>query len=365
MKTSDSGPRPQLARSQERTAAATRRIEWADCAKGLSIIGVCLMHVVTGVPGGMETPWFWVSTVLDPLRMPLFFLISGMFAHRIISWNVETLWFRRLWFLLIPYLVYSPVQAVTRLYIEDSLSLTHVVKAVIVGDPGLWFLYTLMAYNLAAVLLRRQPPWLAVALSFVPAIVAAMAGLMVIQGVYQALTYAPIFFLGLHYRSLFFSISHHAGQLLSVAAAVVLFALGELLYRGMDIYYFEGWSEIIASQQSMLMQVRILAAVPMGIMLAVWISYLPVLKSIFGFVGRNTLPIYVSHHAFLALFDLIIYPHLWETQPQLRPSIENPDLRVLWGILICITAGAVFYGLSKVPVVKWTMYPPPLRKPAR
>ena len=82
------------------------------------------MHVVTGVPGGMETPWFWVSTVLDPLRMPLFFLISGMFAHRIISWNVETLWFRRLWFLLIPYLVYSPVQAVTRLYIEDSLSLT-------------------------------------------------------------------------------------------------------------------------------------------------------------------------------------------------------------------------------------------------
>ena len=33
----------------------TNRLLWADCAKGLSIIAVCYMHVVTGVPGGQAS----------------------------------------------------------------------------------------------------------------------------------------------------------------------------------------------------------------------------------------------------------------------------------------------------------------------
>src|SRR5699024_708546 len=64
------------------TPRKANRVEWADTAKGLSIIGVCLMHIVTAVPDGTSTPLGLLSSFLDPLRMPLFFLVSGLFAHR-------------------------------------------------------------------------------------------------------------------------------------------------------------------------------------------------------------------------------------------------------------------------------------------
>lgn len=343
-------------------ATPRMRVGWADCAKGLSIIGVCLMHVVTGVPGAVETRWGDVSSVLDPLRMPLFFLVSGLFAHRIITRNLEDLWYRRLWFLLVPYLVFTPVQAAARLYIMETLTWQNVIKAIVLGDPGLWFLYTLMLYNVAAVLLRRQPPWLAVALSFVPVLVASMGGLMQFQSVHQALMYAPAFFIGLHYRTVLFALSKRAFHIPTVLLALGAFMAWEFVYRWTEKFYFEGWNEVVAGQQSLLSLVRTLTAIPLGVILAVWISKTPIIEKIFGFVGRHTLPIYVSHHAALMLFDLRIYPYLWEEQPQLRPMIEDPNTRVLWGIAICVVAGALFYGISKVPVLKWTMYPPPLKK---
>src|SRR5699024_7156213 len=97
------------------TPRKANRVEWADTAKGLSIIGVCLMHIVTAVPDGTSTPLGLLSSFLDPLRMPLFFLVSGLFAHRVLERTLGDLWYRRLWFLLVPYLVFTPFQALIRL----------------------------------------------------------------------------------------------------------------------------------------------------------------------------------------------------------------------------------------------------------
>lgn len=342
--------------------AASGRVNWADCAKGLSIIGVCLMHVVTGAPGGTDTAWGPISSFLDPVRMPLFFLVSGLFAHRVITRNLEDLWYRRLWFLLVPYLIFTPFQAASRFYIYDELTWQNVVRAVIVGDPGLWFLYTLMVYNIAAVVLRRQPPWLAVTLSFVPALVAAMSGLMVHQSVHQAFMYGPIFFIGLHYRWVFFQLARRAFHLPTIAWALLLFAGWEAVYRGMQAFYFDGWDEAVAGQQAVLALVRTVTAAPMGVIIAVWLSRIPVVEKMIGFVGRHTLPVYVSHHATLTFFDFYVYPRLWESHPAWRHLIDDPNTRIIWGLLICIAVGGLFYGISKIPVLKWCLYPPPLRR---
>lgn len=353
---------PPAGRSNPLQAVSRRRVAWADSAKGLSILGVGFMHIVTGAPHGEQTTWATVSSILDPLRMPLFFLVSGLFAHRVITRNLEDLWFRRLWFLLIPYLIYTPIQAGMRLYIMDALNITNLIQAIFLGDPGLWFLYTLMVYNIAAVLLRRQPPYLAFLMSLLPALVASMSGMMMYQSVYQALLYAPVFFLGLHYREFFFGLSRRAFHLPTVAGVLALFVVWELVYRGAETYYFEGWDETVSGQQSVLGLVRTMTAVPMGVILAVWISRTPVISRVFNFVGRNTLPIYVSHHAVLMTFDLFLYPYLWGEYPELRGFIDDANTRILCGIVIFILTSAIFYGVSKTPILKWTLYPPPLTR---
>lgn len=50
--------------AQSAQPAGGKRVAWADTAKGFSILAVCLMHVVTLVPGGMETSWGAAKTAL-------------------------------------------------------------------------------------------------------------------------------------------------------------------------------------------------------------------------------------------------------------------------------------------------------------
>ncbi|WP_186277142.1 acyltransferase family protein [Corynebacterium anserum] len=337
-----------------------QRVDWADSAKGLSIIGVCLMHVVTGVDGGTLTAWGHFSTLLDPLRMPLFFLVSGLFSHRVITRDLTDLWYRRLWFLLVPYLIYTPVQAAIRLDFMEELTASNLIKAIIVGDPGLWFLYTLMLYNIAAVLLRHQPPWLALLISTVPLFVGCMSGAVMEQGYRQAMMYAPIFFAGLHYRQVIFTVAAKASHVKVVVSAFVVFALWELIYRGLEFYYFQGWDEKIAGETSILALVRTFTAVPLGIIIAVWISHTPVLSTFVNFVGRNTLPIYVSHHAALTFTNTVIVPWMAEQTPGMAEALASPHVSILLGLATCVVSGAVFYFVGKTPILKWTLFPPAL-----
>ena len=63
-------------------------MDWADVAKAISIIGVVLLHAILVVPGGEDTYLRAFYLLLDPIRMPLFFMISGLFSHRVVSRNL-------------------------------------------------------------------------------------------------------------------------------------------------------------------------------------------------------------------------------------------------------------------------------------
>ncbi len=65
----------------------TQRLHWADTAKALAVVLVVVYHVslttLKNLAPGMaydEQPWGILSTWLLPVRMPLFFLISGVLA---------------------------------------------------------------------------------------------------------------------------------------------------------------------------------------------------------------------------------------------------------------------------------------------
>jgi len=60
------------------------RFDWVDAAKGFCMVLVVLLHVAgwyeVEVNEGEPTLWFGVSETFAPLRMPLFFFISGFLA---------------------------------------------------------------------------------------------------------------------------------------------------------------------------------------------------------------------------------------------------------------------------------------------
>ncbi|MGP5298855.1 acyltransferase family protein, partial [Corynebacterium variabile] len=254
-------------------APAANRLLWADCAKGLSIIAVCYMHVVTGVPGGQDSGWHWFNDVMDPIRMPMFFLISGLFAHRVIERTLGDLWYRRLWFLLVPYLVFTPVQAAIRIDMVEDVTWQNLGRAILFGDPGIWFLYALMVFNIAACLLRRVPPLVAVGLSAIPAVCIVAAGLTQYNEITHITAYMPAFFLGLHFRVVFFRLAARATDWRVILGAVAAYVGWEwVMDLLVDHVNPDGWTTAEAGLINLTGMVRILTAVPAGIIVAVWIS---------------------------------------------------------------------------------------------
>lgn len=348
------------------TFTGGNRLLWADCAKGMSIIAVCYMHVVTGIPGASQTGWHWLNDFMDPIRMPMFFLVSGLFAHRVIERTLGDLWYRRLWFLLVPYLVFTPFAASIRLVIDDKFSVPNLLRAIVVGDPGTWFLYVLIVFNILVCLTRRLPPWGAVVLSVVPALVVALTQMASYNEITHITQYLPAFFLGLHFRTVFLHLARQAKDPRVIIAFVVLYVGWECVYGLVaDIVNPDGWSEVERSVMSIMGLVRTVTAVPLGILVAVWISRIPGVRRVFSSIGRNTLPVYVSHQIVLFLVNSQLLPWLAETNPDTFGFVMELHPRVIIGLLTCALSGYLFYRLGKVPRVRWILYPPPLPRRRR
>lgn len=63
-----------------------------------------LLHITLKVPGADQTWLATLNTFLDPLRLPLFFLVSGYFSYKVFCYSFPELFIRRLWFFSYPIL---------------------------------------------------------------------------------------------------------------------------------------------------------------------------------------------------------------------------------------------------------------------
>lgn len=94
--------------------SAQKRLMWPDVAKGISILGVVLLHIGIGVPEGESTWLYQVNTWLDPLRMPLFFVVSGYFSTKILNYTLRDVLIKRVWFFFVPYLLWVSIELWTK-----------------------------------------------------------------------------------------------------------------------------------------------------------------------------------------------------------------------------------------------------------
>ncbi|MFE9958282.1 pyridoxal-phosphate dependent enzyme [Micromonospora sp. NPDC005299] len=290
-----------------RTEQPAGRVVWADVAKGACIILVVLWHVIVKhylridwridlpVPGA----WGLLGEQLLPLRMPLFFTLSGIFSANAVArpWRVagrpriaRNLYLYATWLL-----IHTALLALVPDFPTDrATSLDGLLAQLTVTPSNLWYLYALALYFALAKALRRvHPAVLLVAAGALSAV--AATGLLDSPGnrgqVYQNLVF---FLAGVHLRP-------HLQRWAAGASARRLAGTGTayaVALAAMALAGTEGWPGV-----RLLVSV---VAVAFGVTAAARVARLRVVGGALARLGRRTLPIYVIHMPVLALLHRLL-----------------------------------------------------------
>ncbi|MFI6762198.1 acyltransferase family protein [Micromonospora sp. NPDC050417] len=318
----------------------TPRVRWADVAKGVCIILVVSWHVVIkhylqitwhlGVP--LPGLWGKLGEQLLPLRMPLFFTISGVFAANAVTrpWRAtarsriaQFLYLYAIWLL-----IHTAILALApQLPTDRANSVSGLLEQLTITPSNLWYLYALALYFTFAKVAYRLPP--AVLLTAAAALsVITAAGLLATPGnrggVYQNLVF---FLAGLHLRPYVERWAATATRRrLGLTFAVYAVALVAMAVAGA-----ETWPGVW-----LLVSVT---AVLFGITAAVRVGQWRVVGGALASLGRRTLPVYVIHMPVLALLHRLLVGPLSELGDagQFLVALGDPILLTSVVVALCLT----------------------------
>ncbi|MFZ4841134.1 CapA family protein [Mycetocola saprophilus] len=298
----DLGPCPEAL-----TAGGKARLLWPDVAKGLLIILVVFWHTVVKsylqvdwrLPVPIAGAWGLVADITYPVRMPLFFLISGCFAASALARPWGAVFRGRVVRFLYLYLLWTLIHMATMWAFPDfptlvPRSVAEFIEAITISPPNTWYLYALALYFVIAKSLRRLPRW-------IPLGVAALLSIAVGAGLIDIVSNRGSLIANL----LFFLIGAYASRNILrftsrprpiLAAGLLLGYLGAFaLVRMSSVESVPGVLPGLA-----------LIGVLMGLSIAPLLAGLPRLGRGLAFLGARTLPIYVIHMPILALIDALI-----------------------------------------------------------
>ncbi|OUM40855.1 acyltransferase family protein [Arthrobacter sedimenti] len=275
------------------------RFVWADVIKGVCIVLVVLVHVTNkqypAVSGPESVHAFWdvLSRGLNPVRMPLFFLMSGFLAAPSINRPWSKVLQRRVaqpYYLYVVWLVLSGAFYAALAAPVDGMgaaSLSGVLRSLAFPSSSLWYLYALGAYFLFAKALAGLPRPASMAIAVSLAVVASMWPLTVQLGVVGNFVF---FVIGAYFPRLVEATADRACPSRALIAAC--------LYLGVVGLYVAGADDIAGVRPAA-------AAVATwgGVTVVAVLARFSWLAKVGQFVGRNTLPVYVLHLPLLALLS--------------------------------------------------------------
>jgi uncharacterized membrane protein YcfT len=278
------------------SAEIVSRLAWVDAAKGLSIVLVVLHHTVyfLDTSGLAPAPIVAGNEELASLRMPLFFLASGLLVAGPLAAPWRTLLHKRVAFFLWLYLLWTLIRFTffatlvpSGIDPDDSADPMNVFLALVLPGPSMWFLYALALFSVIGKLLLRVP--VAAQLGVSAALSAlAGAGLLDFDSRWVAICRFLFFFLlGWHARQLIEDLARSSSLAKVMAAALVcVAAAGGAVALGVRTVPGVAWALNCA-------------AVVFGVLFAAWISRYAMGRPLVA-LGRRTLPIYLTHMLWLA-----------------------------------------------------------------
>lgn len=366
--------------------SANQRMDWPDIAKGLSILGVVLLHVTMAIPEAENTFVAQLNLLLDPLRMPLFFLVSGFFAVKVLNQSFSQLFRGRLWFYAVPYLCWVPVNLYA-FNLEANLAVGRpfseidwYLESILSGENMYWFLFMLVLFNIALWATKKLPAWTIAAVVLAPWLF--MPVFSELELVRKSLIYMPAFFIGAYFRPLISKFAASATQATIVVFAFALYVAGlavgafadsirnresygltmQLLIRFKDAFATSLGGQLTPADLDHIPAVLIrLFSLPIGIVLCVWLAKIGPVKVVLKFLGRHTLPIYIGHALGLTLiFRLGLRPqlvHIDNTSPNMW---QWSGTWMLIAFVCALLGSYIVYLISRIPIVGWTVVPPRL-----
>jgi uncharacterized membrane protein YcfT len=317
------------------TGPAVREV-WIDAGRGIAVLLVVLYHAARwfGV-----TEWEQVNDYVSSVRMPFFFMISGMLAYRIgvaglagTTWR--TLWDRRLRLYLWVFVIWEVIGTACYLIgfalrgspLGFGPMLRDLLLAPVRPQFELWFIWALALFCVTARLLRSLDWRWHLMVAVVPSVIALTDGFDLGNvGWNGALKYYAFFVCGMHLRELLLRFARtpwqtRASLLLGWALLAAIVEVAGL--RSVVGVYF------------VLCVVGILAGVALGTFLA--------RSAVLARIGSTTLPVYLGHTPVIIFGSSLVVA--------LTGSAAPPGLP---GLLLVPAAAAAAIGLSWL-AHRWT-----------
>jgi uncharacterized membrane protein YcfT len=279
-----------------RTTAA--RLDWVDAAKGLSILLVVAHHTVWYLQRSGQAPAAVIAAneALASLRMPLFFLASGLFVAGPLAASWRVVLHKRVALFVYLYVIWTIIRFTFFATLvppvvdpDDSANPVALAWALLLPGPSMWFLYALAVFAVVAKLMRPLPVWLQLGAT---GVLSALVGAGLLEFGDTRWTYISrflfFFLLGCYARHLVERVARSTSLLRVVVAMVVcVVSAGAAVALG------------LRSIPGVALALQCFA-VTFGVLFAAWISPYrlgrPLVK-----MGQQTLPIYLTHMLWLAV----------------------------------------------------------------
>jgi acyl-CoA synthetase (AMP-forming)/AMP-acid ligase II/uncharacterized membrane protein YcfT len=340
------------------TRSLLRKLATLDVARGMCMLLVVMMHVdevhYSQIAGHnfIVTLWDLVTSVAKPMRMPTFFLISGVLVGQAVWRPWREIARGRIIFLLYIYLLWSTLGAINTTIAHmpsTGIDLDQIVfgwaKRLIFPQSELWFIYGLLLYFLAARAMRNWPLWLSLGIA---ALLSAFA---------EKLGGPPLTYLA---RSLLFYLigvylPRIIDEVLARATWPATFAIGAIYLVAAGALAFVNQSTVGIWLPASF------AGVGLGLMISSKLAQTALGKP-FIYIGQHTLPIYVLHSI------LVRDWHLWLNAvhaDSLAILISHPIVRALYPLVIDVGVVLCALGIYRVllalrldwlfelPVLRW------------
>ncbi|BEL05837.1 hypothetical protein Q0Z83_040280 [Actinoplanes sichuanensis] len=283
------------------------RRQWIDVAKGVCILLVVLWHVIMKhylqvgwrLPVPLPGVWGTFGEQLLPLRMPVFFTISGMLAAGAVtrSWAqtrrsriTKFLYLYALWFAVHTAVLWN-------LPGFDTLaarSVADIAEQLTVTPTNLWYLMALAVYFTIARSTRALPAVVVLMPAFVLSAVAA-SGMLAAPGNRGQLYQNLLFFLAGVRLKPWIDRWAQTATLRTFGVCVAAYLVTVAVMRVAGAQRWPGVWPLISG-----------LAVAAGVAGATQLVRLRRLSNALAGLGRNTLPIYVIHMPLLAIIDAVL-----------------------------------------------------------
>lgn len=281
------------------------RVVWVDIAKGISILTVVFLHLSTwGIDtGNAPGLWYNVSANFIHLRLPLFFMVSGLFAAKIRRFTFAELIVKRTWLWGVPFILWGAIVLLASHFIRGT-SLDHFWsqwgRGIIFPENGIWFLMALLVFTFVIWVFRRVRGRYVLAVSFALTLIAPFIGGSVQAGPLWSWTRLAMYFssycIGLYGREIVIRVAAKSRWY----HALILFALLIVMEKG---YRYINNEFLHTSANILLIGYGLITGVAIAVALDG--TYFGKLLS---YIGRHTLEIYLLNEILVWVFYKDIFP---------------------------------------------------------